>query len=108
MENVIDKILGLNPKKNFECDNMFGKNTGPKGLGQGLGQGMGSGPLNKRQQFGLGQGFRQGGNLNINPQHVVTEIQKLLDRLPEVKNAKGSLNVTFADGRKSTLNLSYN
>jgi len=74
---------------------------GSKGLGKGFGLGQGQGPLR--------QGFRNNAtNFNINPQHVVEEIRKLLDKLPEVKNAKGTINVTFADGKTSTLNLSYN
>ena len=102
--NIVDKILGQSPKSNFNCDNAFNKGgIGFKGLGKGLGFGQGNGPV----QRGHMQNF-DGGNLNINPHRVVAEIQKLLDKLPEVKNAKGSLNVTFIDGKKSTLNLSYN
>lgn len=45
---------------------------------------------------------------NMNPEKIVLELRKLLDRMPEVKKATGNLNIEFADGTKRVLKLVYN
>ena len=46
-------------------------------------------------------------NFNINPQHVLVELKQLFNKLPEIKQAKGTLTVDFADGTKKTLQVYY-
>ncbi len=85
----------------FDVDNKIGKilgnNQGPMS-GQGLGRQRGN---------GFGQ-VQRNVNININPQQIVQDIQRLLDKLPEVKKAKGTLTVEFSNGKRSTLHLTYN
>ena len=70
-------------------------------LGNGKGQGVGL----PRQ--GLGFGRTQGPGVGFKKTNVITQIQNILNKLPEVKKAKGTLTVDFADGQKSTFQISY-
>ena len=80
-----------------------------------LGNGMGQGTGNQRQGLGfgrglgpkVGEGFKRA-NFNINPNTILFEIQKLFDRLPDVKSAKGNLTIQLADGQVKVLKLEYN
>jgi hypothetical protein len=79
----------------------------------GNGQGRGNGLPRQGMGFGNGMGPGQGAtlqntNFNINPKNVIMEIQRLLDKLPEVKKASGNINIEFTDGKKGNFNIKYN
>ncbi len=48
-----------------------------------------------------------GRKVNVDGNRLVGELQKVLQRLPEVRNAKGTLKVQFSDGKTATVNLNY-
>ena len=62
--------------------------------------------LNEFPQSASNLGFTNK-NLNVSPNAVVSRLQKVLDAMPEVKSAKGNLNVEFEDGSKSNVKLLY-
>ena len=43
----------------------------------------------------------------VNPRNVITQIERLLDRMPEVTKASGSITVKFNNGNIKTLNFKY-
>lgn len=46
-------------------------------------------------------------NFKINPQNTLAQLRNLLDKIPEVKAAKGQIQLEFVDGQKANLNLNY-
>jgi len=52
-------------------------------------------------------GQKVGMGMQVNPRNVVNQIERLLQKLPEVQKAKGTVTVKFADGKTRTLNYKY-
>lgn len=53
-------------------------------------------------------GKNVGMGMRVNPRNVVTQIERLLDRMPEVTKASGSITVRFSNGVNKTLIFKYN
>jgi len=87
-----------------------------------LGNGQGQGIANPRQ--GLGFGRAVGGNFgrgfgpeagesfkrnqtNANTNNILFEITRMLDKLPDIKSAKGDLVIKLSNGNITTLKLEY-
>jgi len=106
-DDMIQKIMGKKPNKNFSCDNAFQKPINGKGLGQGLGFGKGMGPIGN--QMGMSH------KMNIDPwkdnnnsNNVPGEIKKALDKMPDVQRVSGRLNINFKNGKSATVDITYN
>lgn len=95
-DNKVNKIIG-NEKRDPVSSmlNNYNKGFAPHGFGRRALDGTGP------------HGFGPHGLGRKDVNSIVSEMQRLLDRMPEVKSVKGNLNIEFKDGDKSIVKLSY-
>lgn len=92
--NKVDKILGSKGKQN---------------VGSMLNESMSYDKKPVSSQVNVGTGFNFGKAVNFpnSGKKLDVEFKKVLDEFPEVKQAKGKINLKLDNGKTKTLNIKY-